>query len=70
MQIAIDYYLDSDLKKVAYFQKKLNSLVVKSLNAVSIEKKNPAHTEQLSKKIKNEINKYKESEKTYVQTFV
>lgn len=53
MQIAIDYYLDSDLKKVAYFQKKLNSLVVKSLNAESIEKKKPAHTEQLSRKIKN-----------------
>ena len=38
MQIAVEYYLETDIKKAGYFQKKLNGLVVKSLNAPSIEK--------------------------------
>ncbi len=39
MQIAVEYYLETDVKKASYFQKKLNSLVVKSLNAPSVETK-------------------------------
>lgn len=65
----MDYYLEIDLKKASYFQKKLNSLVVKSLSAPSIEKKQPPK-ETLSKKIKTEIEKFMECEKTYLQTIV
>jgi hypothetical protein len=36
MQIAVEYYLEIDVKKAGYFQKKLNGLVVKSLNAHSV----------------------------------
>jgi hypothetical protein len=68
-QIAVDYYLEIDLKKASYFQKKLNSLVVKSLSAPSIEKKQPPK-ETLSKKIKTEIEKFMECEKTYLQSIV
>lgn len=35
-QIAVEYYLDIDEKKAIYFQKKLNGLVVKSLDAPSV----------------------------------
>jgi hypothetical protein len=52
MQIAVDYYIDLDLKKASYFQKKLNSLVVKSLSAPSVERIVPVR-ENLSKKIKH-----------------
>jgi len=37
-QIAVEYYLEIDEKKAIYFQKKLNGLVVKSLDAPSVEK--------------------------------
>lgn len=52
IQIAVDFYLDTDVKKAGYFQKKLNSLVVKSLNAHSLERPQPPK-ELLSKKIKS-----------------
>jgi hypothetical protein len=35
-QIAVDFYLDNDVRKAGYFQKKLNSLLVKSLSASSV----------------------------------
>lgn len=38
IQIAVEYYLEIDEKKANYFQKKLNGLVVKSLDAPSVEK--------------------------------
>lgn len=69
MQIAVDYYLETDLKKAGYFQKKLNSLVVKSLNARSIETITP-HKETLSRTIKNEMSKFMDCKQTYVQTIV
>jgi hypothetical protein len=37
MQIAVEYYLEQDVRKAGYFQKKLNSLLVKSLSASSVE---------------------------------
>lgn len=52
IQIAVDFYLDTDIKKAGYFQKKLNSLVVKSLNAHSVERPQPPK-ELLSRKIKS-----------------
>jgi hypothetical protein len=36
-QIAVDYYIDNDVKKAAYFQRKLNNLALKALNASSVE---------------------------------
>ena len=51
-QIAVDYYLEIDINKASYFQKKLNSLVVKSLNAPSIETIEPKK-ETLSKTIRS-----------------
>lgn len=39
IQIAVDYYIDNDVKKAAYFQRKLNNLALKSLNASSVEEK-------------------------------
>jgi hypothetical protein len=33
----VDYYIDNDIKKASYFQKKLNNLAIKSLNADSLE---------------------------------
>ncbi len=35
-KIAVDYYIDNDVKKAAYFQRKLNNLALKSLNANTI----------------------------------
>ena len=69
MQIAVDFYLDTDIKKAGYFQKKLNSLVVKSLNAHSVERPQPPK-ELLSRKIKSEIDRFNECEKTYLQSMV
>ena len=36
-QIAVDYFIENDIKRANYFQKKLNNLVIKSLSASSIE---------------------------------
>lgn len=41
MQIAVEFYLDADVRKADYFQKKLNSLLVKSLSASSVEAQQP-----------------------------
>jgi hypothetical protein len=41
MQIAVEFYLDADVRKADYFQKKLNSLLVKSLSASSVEEQQP-----------------------------
>ena len=38
-QIAVDYYIEADIKRAGYFQKKLNNLVLKSLNARSHDDK-------------------------------
>jgi len=37
IQIAVDFYIDTDVKKAAYFQRKLNNLVIKALHASSVE---------------------------------
>lgn len=36
MKIAVEFYIENDIKRANYFQKKLNNLVVKSLNANSV----------------------------------
>jgi hypothetical protein len=36
IQIAVDYYINCDLAKANFFQKKLNNLSVKSLSSVSV----------------------------------
>lgn len=36
-QIAVDFYIDNDVKKAAYFQRKLNNLAIKALKASSVE---------------------------------
>ena len=57
------------MKKASYFQKKLNNLIVKSLNAKSVE--SPKHKKtELPNKIKNEINHYEQCGKTYIKTLV
>jgi hypothetical protein len=36
-KIAVDYFIENDIKRANYFQKKLNNLVIKSLSAKSVE---------------------------------
>lgn len=43
-QIAVDFYIDNDVKKAAYFQRKLNNLSVKAIHAQSVEDKPKVHT--------------------------
>jgi hypothetical protein len=57
------------VKKAGYFQKKLNSLVVKSLSAHSVEQQE-VPKETLSKKIKSEMDKFNECEKSYLKSIV
>ena len=57
------------MRKAGYFQKKLNSLLVKSLSASSVEQQQPPK-ETLSRKIKSEMEKYNECERTYLQSIV
>lgn len=37
IQIAVEYFIENDIKRANYFQKKLNNLVIKSLSANSVE---------------------------------
>jgi polyhydroxyalkanoate synthesis regulator protein len=69
MQIGVDYYLETDVKKASYFQKKLNGLVVKSLSAPSVEQMEP-NKQTLSRTIRNEMNKFMDCRQTYVQSMV
>ena len=68
-QIAVDYYLGVDVRKAKYFQDKLNVLAVKSLNAISVQKTKPKKV-NLQKKIKNQIDKFKEQEKVLMKSIV
>jgi hypothetical protein len=42
MQIGVEYYLEHDLKKASYFQKKMNKLAVETLDAKTNENCQPA----------------------------
>lgn len=54
MQIGVDYYLETDLKKAKYLQKKQNSLIVRCLNVPEEAKRQPAR-EKLSRLIREEV---------------
>lgn len=52
IQIAVDFYIENDIKRANYFQKKLNTLVIKSLNANSVENVNHKKKSELPNRIK------------------
>ena len=41
MQIGVDYYLQNDVRKAGYMQKKLNALTVKAIDLKAIENRPP-----------------------------
>lgn len=41
MKIGVDYYLENDIKKAEYMQRKLNALTVKAINIKNIENRPP-----------------------------
>lgn len=52
IQIAVDFYIENDIKRANYFQKKLNNLVIKSLNADSLVNGNQRKKSELPNRIK------------------
>ena len=56
-QIAVDFYLNTDVKKAKYFQNKLNRLAVKSLNAPSVDEA-PQKRECRARKINEELQRF------------
>lgn len=65
----MDFYIDSDVRKASYFQKKLNNLTIKSLNAKSVESSKRKRSE-LPNKISKEIRHYEQCGKTYIKSIV
>lgn len=41
MKIGVDYYLENDMKKAEYMQRKLNNLTVRAINMKAIENRPP-----------------------------
>lgn len=58
IQIAVDFYIENDIKRANYFQKKLNTLVIKSLNANSVQNVNQKKKSELPNRIKKQITHY------------
>lgn len=65
----MEYYIETDIKRANYFQKKLNNLVIKSLSANSVEKPQVKKSE-LSSRIQKEMKHYEQCGRTYIQTMV
>ena len=65
----MEHYLNSDYRKAKFFQNKLNKLAVKSLSAHSVET-TPTPRVDVSRRIKDEMQRFMECEKTYVHSLI
>lgn len=68
-QIGVDYYLENDLRKANYLQRKLNSLTVRSLDAQSVTRWQPAR-QDINRRVREEVEKLSQYENTYISTMV
>lgn len=69
MKIGVDYYLDNDLKKAEYMQRKLNALTVRAVNMKSVENRPPCKV-TFERKMREEVEKINEYESTYLTSLV
>ena len=69
MQIGVEFYLENDLKKANYFQKKLNKLAISSLDAQNNENCQPARR-RFHKQIKEETEKIVSFDSPYIASLV
>jgi hypothetical protein len=65
----VDYYLENDLRKANYLQRKLNSLTVRSLDAQSVTRWQPAR-QDINRRVREEVEKLSQYENTYISTMV
>lgn len=69
LQIGIDYYLENDLKRANYLQRKLNTLAAKVVEAENSENYRPAK-KRFVRIMKDETDKLNSYEHTYINSLV
>jgi hypothetical protein len=65
----VDYYLENDIKKAEYMQRKQNALTVKAININSVENRPPSKV-NFERKMREEVEKINDYESTYLTSLV
>lgn len=65
----MDYYLEHDIKKAEYMQRKQNALSVRAINIKLVENRPPSRV-NFEKKMRDEVEKINEYESTYIASLV
>jgi len=69
MQIGVNYYLENDLKRAEYMQRKQNALTVRAINLKTEENRPPSKV-SFEKKMREEVERINDNESTYITSLV